>query len=79
MVAARHAQFNNTKGGDLLDASVNTLTNKGVSNPLEDVKDTMPVDQNKLQPEKDEAVENAVKSSFVDVANSEPLFDVSPA
>ncbi|GJS75277.1 hypothetical protein Tco_0725158 [Tanacetum coccineum] len=76
MVAARHAQFNTTKGGDLLDASVNTLTNKGVSNPLEDVKDTMPVDQNKLQPEKDEAVENAVKSSFVDVANSEPLIDV---
>nr|GEU79165.1 hypothetical protein [Tanacetum cinerariifolium] len=79
MVAARHVQFNTTKGGDSLDASVNTFTNKGVSNPLEDVEDTMHVDQNKLQPEKDVAVQNAVKSSFVDVANSEPLIDVSPA
>ncbi|GJR83052.1 hypothetical protein Tco_0153837 [Tanacetum coccineum] len=81
MVASRHAQFNTTKGGDLLDASVNTLTNNCVSNPLEDVKDTMPVDQNKLQPKKDEAVENAsqsgwddpkvqaVKNSFADVVN----------
>nr|GEX19188.1 hypothetical protein [Tanacetum cinerariifolium] len=66
MVAARHVQFNTTKGGDSLDVSVNTFTNKGVSNPLEDVEDTMHVDQNKLQPEKDVAVQNVVTSSFVD-------------